>query len=79
MWPGLNQLLCAALPKEVITGRREARPRISMLEVRTKHLSTKKINKRNLASPFSVRGSHSLQCILDLNDLPPRPVTCPLH
>lgn len=79
MWPGLNQLLCAALPKEVITGRRVACLCISMLEVCTKHLATKTINKRNPASPFSARESRSLQCILDLHHLPPRPVTCPLH
>lgn len=79
MWPSLNQLLCAALPKEVTMWKEDGLTCcFSMLGVQTKHLSRKKKKKFCLIF-LSERKPHSLQCILDLHDLTPSPVTCTPH
>ena len=56
MWPSLNQLLCAALPKEVVMSCKEGWSCLcnSMLGARTKHLSRKKI--KEIPPPLSRRG-----------------------
>lgn len=60
MWPSLNQLLCAALPKEDVMQRRVV---LSLQQhARSAHQApVQEKNKRNPASPFSVRGSHTVR------------------
>lgn len=70
MWPSFNQLLCAALPKEIPCETRMGRSLLLHQHVRTAHQVSIQEEKKKLCLTFlRERKSHGLQCIWNCHEL----------